>query len=226
MEITPEIHQVDGVNGNCYIIIRDTLTIIDTGRPGDGAKILKYITKNLGRTPSDISTIILTHYHLDHVGGVTEIKKAAPDAKIAAHAAEAAYVAGTVPIPVSRAKAGFFKRIRKLFEKREFFNPDLLLWDGDHVEGLITVHTPGHTPGSLGLLDEKTRAFFSGDVFRYNGNILVEGPEEHTQDRKQEQESIRRIATLDIDILLVGHGIPLKPGAGEKIRGFAKTLPG
>jgi hypothetical protein len=33
MEIVPGIHQVDGVNGNCFIIVRDELTIIDTGMP-------------------------------------------------------------------------------------------------------------------------------------------------------------------------------------------------
>ena len=33
MEIIPGIHQVDGVNGNCYIIVRDKLILIDTGLP-------------------------------------------------------------------------------------------------------------------------------------------------------------------------------------------------
>jgi len=224
-EIVPGIHQVDGVNGNSYIIPGDFLTIVDTGRPGDGAKILAYIEKTLGRRTEEIGTIILTHYHHDHTGGVAEIRKAAPRAKIAAHAAEAPYLAGRTPIPPSQARQGIVKRIRKLFEKREFFEPDLLLANGDPVAGLTSVHIPGHTPGSIGLYDEKTRAFFAGDVFRYYGETLVEGPEEHTQDRMLEQRSIRKVASLDIDVLLVGHGIPLKPGAQEKIQAFASTLP-
>ena len=38
MEIIPGIHQVDGVNGNCYILVRDDLTDIDTGLRGSGKR--------------------------------------------------------------------------------------------------------------------------------------------------------------------------------------------
>jgi len=40
MEIIPGIRQVDRVNGNAYILIRDRLVIIDTGIPGSGKTIL------------------------------------------------------------------------------------------------------------------------------------------------------------------------------------------
>ena len=49
MEIVPGIHQVDGVNGNCFIIVRDELTIIDTGMPKNSTKIVKYIQDILKR---------------------------------------------------------------------------------------------------------------------------------------------------------------------------------
>ena len=42
MEIVPGIHQIDGVNGNCFIIVRNGLTLIDTGgMPRNSAKIVK-----------------------------------------------------------------------------------------------------------------------------------------------------------------------------------------
>lgn len=34
MEIVPGIHKVDGVNGNCYVVDRENLMVIDTGMPG------------------------------------------------------------------------------------------------------------------------------------------------------------------------------------------------
>jgi hypothetical protein len=37
------------------------------------------------------------------------------------------------------------------------------------------------------------------------------------------KRSISRLSTLDFDILLSGHGVPLKSGAAEKVRTFAKT---
>ena len=59
---------MNGVNGNVYVVINGKeLTLIDTGLPRNAKKILNYI-QELGYQPSDISTIILTHFHLDHVG--------------------------------------------------------------------------------------------------------------------------------------------------------------
>lgn len=225
MEIISGIHQVDGVNGNSYIVARESLTIIDTGLPGNSAKIINYITGDLRRDPSEISSIVLTHAHIDHVSSITKMKQAAPGAKVAVHTAEAADIRGEISITPPKGVMGFLLRIMSVFIKQDFFEPDILLEDGDRIDGLVCVHTPGHTPGSLGLLDEATLTFFSGDTLRYDGKTLTEGPKTATLDVTQEQESIRRIATLDFDILLVGHGVTLRTGAGEKVREFAGTLP-
>ena len=100
MEIVPGIHQVDWVNGNCFIIVRDELTLIDTGMPKNSAKIVKYIQDILKRKPSEIKTIVLTHFHIDHVGDAGDLKKLS-GAKVAIHEADADYVAGrkTPPVP-------------------------------------------------------------------------------------------------------------------------------
>jgi glyoxylase-like metal-dependent hydrolase (beta-lactamase superfamily II) len=225
MEILSGIHQVDGVNANCYIVARESLTIIDTGMPGNSAKIIRYITDELRRNPSEISSIVLTHAHMDHVGGVKKLKQAALGAKVAVHSAEAEYFRGKIPIPPPKGMIGILTRIMNLVIKQNFFEPDILLTDGDRIDGLVSVHIPGHTPGSLGLLDETTRTFWGGDIFRYDGKKLSEGPKNFTQDIDQEQESIRKIAALDFDILLPGHGIPLRTGAGDTVREFAETLP-
>ena len=54
MEIVTGIHQVDGVNANCFIIVRDELTLIDTGMPRNSTKIVTYIQDILKRKPTDI----------------------------------------------------------------------------------------------------------------------------------------------------------------------------
>ncbi len=102
MEIIPGIHRVDGVNGNAYIIIRDRLVIIDAGIPGSGKIILSYIRDILNREPAEIRTVILTHFHTDHIGGARELKNAAPNLKIAIHEADAGYIAGTTHFPGSK----------------------------------------------------------------------------------------------------------------------------
>jgi glyoxylase-like metal-dependent hydrolase (beta-lactamase superfamily II) len=107
------------------------------------------------------------------------------------------------------------------------FPPDIILKDGDRIEGLICIHLPGHTPGSIGLLDGASKTFFSGDTIRSDGISLFEGPTGFSMDVARSRDSIRKIATLEFDTLLVGHGKPLRPGASEKVRAFAaRLLPG
>jgi glyoxylase-like metal-dependent hydrolase (beta-lactamase superfamily II) len=224
MEIIPGIHQVDGVNGNCYIIARKGLVVIDAGIPGSGKKILSYIQDTLHREPAEITTVVITHFHTDHIGGVRALKEAAPGLKVAVHEADAGYVAGTIPLPrypgVRGFVVGLFSRLRP-----SEFPPDILLKDGDRIEGLTCIHLPGHTPGSIGLSDEVSKTLFAGDLLRWDGTTLTEGPRAFSMDVATTWKSIRRIASLEYDTLLIGHGKPLRPDAAAKVRAFAATLP-
>jgi glyoxylase-like metal-dependent hydrolase (beta-lactamase superfamily II) len=225
MEIVTGIHQVDGVNGNCYIVVRDHITLIDTGLPGSGGKILDYITGTLHRQPDEIRTIILTHCHMDHTGGVGVLKRAAPGAKVAVHEAEAGFVSGEKAQPrLPGAKGMLLLILGKVMGPKPIV-PGIILKDGDRIESMLCVHLPGHTPGSIGLLDEKSGVFFSGDTLRSDGKTVVLGPPDFTIDAGRELESIQRIAELDFDILLTGHGEPLREMASAKVWEFAATVP-
>ncbi len=100
MKIVEGIFQVDGVNCNVYLVEDgDGLILVDTGLPRSSKKIAKYI-EGLGRKPTDISTIVITHFHVDHVGSLKKMKTLT-GAKVAVHEADADYVAGkkTPPKP-------------------------------------------------------------------------------------------------------------------------------
>ena len=224
MEIIPGIHQIDGISGNCYLIARDRLIVIDAGIPGSGKKILAYIRDTLHREPPEISAIVLTHFHTDHVGGVKVLKEASPGAKVAIHEADAGYVTGKLPLPRYPGLRGFAVGLFSLLMP-SIFTPDILLKDGDRIAGLLCIHLPGHTHGSIGLLEEESKTLFAGDLFRFEGSALTEGPRAFTQDAPASWESIRKIGMLEFDTLLVGHGKPLRPGAAAKVRAFAATLP-
>ena len=105
------------------------------------------------------------------------------------------------------------------------FTPDRLLKDRDRIDGLTCIAIPGHTPGSIGLLDNATGTFFTGDILRYDGKTLAEGPAPFTMDLSRQRESLRTISGLDFDLLLTGHGLPLRPGASKAVQEFVKTLP-
>ncbi len=102
---------------------------------------------------------------------------------------------------------------------------DIILHDGDRVSGLVCMHLPGHTPGSIGLLDEETGTLFAGDLLRWDGSVLSEGPAGFTMDVPASRNSIRKITSLEFDTLLIGHGKPLMPGALLKVREFTAKLP-
>ena len=211
---------MNGVNGNVYVVINGKeLTLIDTGLPRNAKKILNYI-QELGYQPSDISTIILTHFHLDHVGSALLLKNATK-AKVAVHKEEVDYVSGKKRPP----KLGnLFYRAVSSIVKASPVQPDLILNDGDKIGHLRIIHTPGHTPGSISILDEERQVLFVGDSLRTKGNKVVGPSEEFSVDKTKAKESIGKIAALKFDIMLPGHGEPLRQGASDAVKKFYDSL--
>ena len=226
MEIIAGIHKVDGVNCNCYIIIgkdHHELTLIDTGLPGSAGAILNYV-RHLGMTPKDVKRIILTHGHPDHTGSLDALRKAT-GAKVAVHRVEADFISGKKPLP-ERDKSLISEVVQQMI-KLAPIRPDILLDEGQEISGLLVFHVPGHTPGSIALLDRKRNAIFVGDAMWVVNKNSVEAPiQQFTWNPKLAIKSIRKIASLDFDILLGGHGEPLRPDASGKVRKLLMKLKG
>jgi glyoxylase-like metal-dependent hydrolase (beta-lactamase superfamily II) len=104
--------------------------------------------------------------------------------------------------------------------------PDTLLQDGDKIAGLTCVHCPGHTAGSIALYDPNRRILFSGDTVGFDEG-KVHGPrEEFSDDMEQVKSSIMTLSGLDYDLMLPGHGSPLKPDAANRVGEFSRDLQG
>jgi hydroxyacylglutathione hydrolase len=219
MEIVPGIHRVDGVNGNCYVIDDRELTVIDTGMPNNAKNILAYIAE-MGRKPQDVRLIAITHGHIDHVGSLAELKKAT-GAKVAAHRDEAEYVAGK-PMPLAKGNLAPLIKALGMVMKTTPVQVDVLLEEGQEVAGFRVLHTPGHTPGSIALFDGKRGIIIVGDTLRVGRNGVEGPPGQFCWDKGLEDKSIARIASLEFDLMLSGHGEPLSPKASEKVREFVK----
>lgn len=160
MEILPGVHWVEGVNANPYLLTRvdGKIVVVDTGMPGDAKKIREYLSTKMSKEPRDLETILLTHCHPDHAGSALELKELT-GAKIAIHKDDADYVAGRKRLPPIKGPP----------ETPRFppphFQPDLLLEDGEVIDGLKVIHIPGHTPGSIALYDQARRIFLPGMLF-------------------------------------------------------------
>jgi len=223
MEVVEGVHHVDGVNANVYVLKNgEELTVVDTGLPRNAGKILSYVRK-LGEQPSSISTILLTHCHIDHVGSAYELRKAT-NAKVAIHAEDADFLAGKRLLPRPKGVAGGLFRAASLFFRFTTFEPDVTLKEGDIVAGLKVIHTPGHTPGSISLIEPKRELIFVGDTLRYSNGKISGPPERFTLDADQTKLSIKKISELQFETMLSGHSEPLKPKASERVKEFYASL--
>ena len=68
-----EIHRLSLGMCYCYLIKQEGLILVDAGFPNQEEKFLKEL-KGLSIEPKDISLILLTHGHPDHIGSANEIK--------------------------------------------------------------------------------------------------------------------------------------------------------
>ena len=95
---------------------------------------MNYITDTLKRNPSDITTIVLTHAHIDHTGNVYELKKIS-NAKVAIHETEADYLTGKKHGPLPKSLFAMVVKVMGQFFKALQVKPDIRLKNGDSVPG-------------------------------------------------------------------------------------------
>jgi hydroxyacylglutathione hydrolase len=222
-EILSGIHWIEGVNANSYIVIEDGLMLVDTGMPRNAKKIVDYISNTLGRQPSDLKTIVLTHCHIDHAGSACELRRLT-NAKVAIHQEDADFIAGRKPMPAPKGAISILLKAFSPFFKFTPVQPDMTLKENDKVGRLKVIHTPGHTPGSISLYDPDRKILFSGDTVRYIKGKIEGSPKSFTLDMHLARQSIEKISQLDFDVMLSGHGEPLKPNASSRVKEFYGSL--
>lgn len=196
-EIIPNVHQLTIRGTNVILIVEEKLTLIDTGLRGSSPQITGFI-RHLGRSLKEIGLIILTHKHMDHMGGLAELKQLT-SAKVAIHKAD---ISDSVFSVKSR-------------------DVDIPLAGGEVLQplgGLEVIHTPGHTPGSISLFSQRNKLLIVGDALRKRRKTLYLPPKMVSSDLSQAVESVQRMAQLDFNILCFGHGLPLSDGAHAKVQ--------
>src|SRR5260370_18284076 len=96
-KVAEGVYRIPARAANTYLVeASKDLVLVDSGLPGSEKRILKAIAK-LGRKPSDLKLVLLTHRHLDHIGIAAALKKHT-GAKLASHPFAKPYPAGTLVI--------------------------------------------------------------------------------------------------------------------------------
>jgi|RhiMetStandDraft_4_1073278.scaffolds.fasta_scaffold00040_6 glyoxylase-like metal-dependent hydrolase (beta-lactamase superfamily II) len=205
---------------NAYaIVVDDGVVLVDTGLPGRVEKVATAVQQMRSKI-GEVHTILLTHWHPDHVGNVAELRRRS-GGRIVAHENDVPPISGARFRPRSR----FLRFAAAIMPAAEPVPVDeALTTDGPiSVPGFTAFHTPGHTAGHTSfLLDRAGGVLFAGDVAtggRRGG--IHRSPRFVAEDRAAESASISRIADLQFELAAFGHGRPISHDAAMRFRELA-----
>ncbi|MGA2933847.1 MAG: MBL fold metallo-hydrolase [Methanomicrobiales archaeon] len=155
---------------NAFMVADKGICLVDACVAGSAGPVFAMV-RDTGRDPGEVSFLILTHSHPDHIGGASAIQ-GATECIVAAHPAERAWIEDTDLQARERPIPGFSTLVEGAVRI------DRLLSDGDRIgigggRSLAVVHTPGHSPGSISLFLEDEGVLISGDAIPVKGEIPV-----------------------------------------------------
>ncbi len=207
--------------------------LVDAGMPKSAKEIIKIAETRFGEN-NPPKAIILTHGHFDHVGSIVDLveKWGAP---VFAHPLESTFLTGneSYPEPDTSVEGGVLAKISSVYPHDPINIAEVLqqLPDDGQVpllEDWKWVHVPGHSPGQIALFREIDGVLISADALitvkqdsLYKVLIQKEeicGPPVYlTTNWSQARESVEKLAALNPQILVPGHGtamtgIDLKEG--------------
>lgn len=178
------------IGANSYILCTKKPTIIDVGI--DDKLIMKKLEEN---GIKNLDYILLTHFHYDHIAASMEVKERT-GAKILMHKLDAELIKDE-KFTISRL---FNAENPKIIVDEYLIGNETLDLGDAHLK---VIHTPGHTPGSICLYEEKEKILFSGDTIFPFGNFgrtdLPGG------DIKKLIKSLEKLSKLDVKKLYPGH---------------------
>ena len=220
---------------NCYLLEDEPLTLIDTG-PNSG-KALDELQSQLaerGHSIDDLSLVIVTHQHIDHLG-LVEIVVQHSGAEVAAIGVAAERLANFdddaeaedrfavelmlrngIPEEVTVALRSVSRSFRGWGSHVAVTRP---LADGEEIafgdRTLQALHRPGHSPSDTIFWDDERRILIAADhlIAHISSNPLIsrslDGSSERPQALVTYIESLRKTREMPAEIVLSGHGEPV-----------------
>jgi len=231
--VIAEPHVDEFLQGNIwYLRGRERDLLVDTG---NGVAPLATEVARFARSDRLREVVaVVTHAHADHVGGFHEFERrllhpaemeaaarAGDDAPLVRDTWAARLGADVVddflvpPVLLTAVPhPGFDPAAFRITPAA----PTHFVEGGDTIDlgdrTLTVVELPGHTPGSIGLVDDEENALLSGDA-AYEGGLIDTLAE---SDVESYARTMERLCALDIDVVYPGHGAPF---GRETLRGIA-----
>lgn len=217
----------------CSYIARreDGVVLIDTGMDSQARDVEVGLAAANGDW-SDISAIVLTHWHNDHAAGAMETQRRSA-APVFCGRDEVPYVQRATrragPLGAlgdrwpERGPLVLAKGLLTNAPKNAVARP-VVAADGTVVAGLQIIETPGHTPGHLSVWDPVDRVVFTGDALAIVGGEVRHMAKPVTPDVPRARASMLRVLDLKPSLICPGHRAPLRVTAEDLSAARQRTL--
>ena len=222
-EIVQGVHHLNAGAG-VYIIDRGDLVIVDTGVPGKTDRILAALAE-IGRAPADVGHILITHYHQDHIGGLTPLAEAT-GAQVYVPGKEASLIRdGGKPPPMDR--RGLLGLLISPMVKLNQQPPHPVHHEvrgGDEIDvagEIRVIGCPGHTVGHVAYLLTDPGVLFVGDAA---ANLTRLDVMPLNEDFGPAEKSFVALAQLDFDVAGIAHGRQITRDAAARFRKAARRF--
>lgn len=210
------------INSYAFVNSDSSITLVDCGLDSAPKKLKKELAA-MGKHPKDVTNIVLTHAHEDHVGGAAEMISNCQPKDVLMHENDSDLVsAGKTP---TRDKSTLSGKIMSLMPSQDYaaFEITRRLQDGDVLDlagGIQVVHTPGHTDGHISLLHLDSETLITGDSIFNMTSRMTWALSGFCVNYKQSQETAKRFVDLDFRQVAFTHGPEIKENAKARIKNF------
>lgn len=207
------------------------LIVIDTGygpaaaaKPDSTTGLFQQNLAAAGIDAKDVDTVIISHFHGDHVGGLIDADNnlTFPNAEIKVPALEYGFWMddGEMARAPAGRMEGLFKSNRKIFDGEVKKRVATYEWDKEVAPGILAQGTPGHTPGhtSYVISSGSDKVYVQSDVTN-NPALFVRNPHWHAffdQDGDKAEETRKKVYEMVVaeKMLMQGFHYPF-PSLGH-----------
>lgn len=189
------------LNANHFVYRSESPILIDTGYMVDFSKTEKLIA-DLEINLSDVSLIISTHTHCDHIGGNQRIQQKS-GCDIALHEIGRHFI---------DTRDDWSTWWRYYNQEADFFTVTRTLQDGDMIaigpHEFLVIYTPGHASDGIVLYNRQEKVLISSDTLWENDMAVMTLRVEGSRALFDMQKSLEKLESLDVRIVYPGHGPP------------------
>jgi glyoxylase-like metal-dependent hydrolase (beta-lactamase superfamily II) len=209
VEVLPGLRNIriadaDGLDTEVYILECDKgLILVDVGFTPKCHENIQAELDSMGKTWSDITMIIITHAHGDHINNLAQVRE------------------------LTDTEIMIGKGDEEKLKDRTAITADIVLDTRDIIGvcgNIEIIRLPGHSDGNLCLYLHKYQALIAGDtIFGDNAGDLEAPPEKYCNDVELAAKNLSMLIEYDFDALLLSHGKNTITGAKEKVLKLIET---